>query len=39
MTEKYPGYASKISVLKFLRYVAAEQNNDNNEISDSSHFY
>ena len=39
MQEKYPGYASKNSFLKFVRCVAAEQNNDNNENSDSSHFY
>ena len=38
MQEKYPGYASRNSFLKFVRCVAAEQNN-NNENSDSSHFY
>ena len=39
MQEKYPGYASRNSVLKFFRCVAAEQDNNNNENSDSSHFY
>ena len=40
MQEKYPGYASKNSFLKFFRCVAAEQNNNNNNgNNDSSHFY
>ena len=39
MQEKYPGYTSKNSFLKIVRCVAAEQNNDNNENRDSSHFY
>ena len=39
MQEKYPGYASRNSFLKFVLYVAAEQDNNNNENSDSSHFY
>ena len=33
--EKYPGYASRNSFLKFISCVAAEQNN-NNENSDPS---
>ena len=39
MQEKYPGYASRNSFLKFVRCVAAEQNNNSNENGDSSHFY
>ena len=39
MQEKYPGYASRNSFLKFVSCVAAEQHNNNNENSDSSHFY
>jgi len=31
MAEKYPGYASKNSFLKFVQCMAAEQNNNNNE--------
>ena len=38
MEEKYPGYASRNSFLKFVWCVAAEQNNNNNENSHSSHF-
>ena len=37
MQEKYPGYALRNSFLKFVRCVAAEQNNNNNA-NDSSHF-
>ena len=39
MQEKYPGYASRNAFLKSVRCVAAEQNNNNIENSDSSHFY
>ena len=38
MQEKYPGYASRNSFLKFVRCMAADQNNNNIENSDSSHF-
>ena len=38
MQEKYSGYASRNSVLKFVRCVAMEQNNNNNESSNSSHY-
>ena len=39
MQEKYPGYASKNSFSKFLSCMGAEQNNNINKNSDSSHFY
>ena len=39
MQEKCPGYASRNSFLKFAWCMAAEQNSNNNENSDFSHFY
>ena len=39
LEEKYPGYGSRNSSLKFVWCVAAEHNNNNNNNSDSSHFY
>ena len=39
MQEKYPGYASRNSFLKFTRCVAAEETKNNKENNDSSHLY